>query len=132
MSPASAMPVCTSSYRRFTVVPGVVLGEVRLLAFLLPQPASAQVGAFEDLASESGQRHTFADEAEWLADHGITRGCNPPKNDRFCPDQPVTRGQMAAFLTRTLHLPKGDVVFSDTAGHIFEADIAALASAGVT
>ncbi len=34
---------------------------------------------------------------EWLADRGITRGCG---DTRFCPDDPVTRGQMAAFLHR--------------------------------
>jgi hypothetical protein len=37
-----------------------------------------------------------------LATAGVTLGCNPPANDRFCPDQPVTRGQMAAFLVRAL------------------------------
>ena len=35
-----------------------------------------------------------------LANAGVTRGCNPPRNDRFCPDDYVTRGQMAAFLVR--------------------------------
>ena len=39
-----------------------------------------------------------------LGTAGITRGCNPPTNDRFCPDSFVTRGQMAAFLTRALRL----------------------------
>ena len=34
----------------------------------------------------------------------ITRGCNPPFNDNFCPDDYVTRGQMAAFLVRALDL----------------------------
>ncbi|MFS8494914.1 MAG: S-layer homology domain-containing protein, partial [Actinomycetes bacterium] len=76
--------------------------------------------------------HLFYEAVSWLADQGITRGCNPPRNDRFCPDQPVTRGQMAAFLVRALRLPKGDVVFADTKGHLFEADIAALAAAGIT
>ncbi|VAV92897.1 hypothetical protein MNBD_ACTINO02-2304 [hydrothermal vent metagenome] len=33
---------------------------------------------------------------------GITLGCNPPDNDRFCPDNVVTREQMAAFLQRAL------------------------------
>src|SRR5690606_1831895 len=32
----------------------------------------------------------------------ISRGCNPPRNDRFCPDDYVTRRQMAAFLHRAL------------------------------
>ena len=30
----------------------------------------------------------------------ITVGCNPPANDRFCPNDHVTRGQMAAFFKR--------------------------------
>ncbi|MFP3915765.1 MAG: S8 family serine peptidase, partial [Actinomycetota bacterium] len=30
----------------------------------------------------------FHDDIAWLAGAGITRGCNPPVNDRFCPDDP--------------------------------------------
>lgn len=37
-----------------------------------------------------------------LATSGITRGCNPPANDRFCPDNRLTRGQIAAFIARAL------------------------------
>ncbi len=44
----------------------------------------------------------FRDDIERLAAAGITKGCNPPVNDRFCPEDPVTRGQMAAFLVRAL------------------------------
>jgi hypothetical protein len=75
----------------------------------------------------------FVADIEWLADAGITKGCNPPVNDRFCPDQAVTRGQMAAFLDRALELPQptgGDIVDDD--GSVFEADIEGLAAAGVT
>ena len=36
-----------------------------------------------------------------VARAGITLGCNPPQNDRFCPTSFVTRGQMAAFLLRS-------------------------------
>ena len=32
----------------------------------------------------------------------MTLGCNPPNNNRFCPDDYVTRGQMAAFLKRAI------------------------------
>lgn len=69
-----------------------------------------------------------------LAEAGITRGCNPPANDRFCPKDPVTREQMASFLVRALELPAGTVVFTDTdAGDpIHRSDIAALAEAGIT
>lgn len=58
----------------------------------------------------TGGRGTFTDDddsifesdIEWLAATGITKGCDPPSNTRFCPDQKVTRGQMAAFLHRAL------------------------------
>ena len=76
--------------------------------------------------------HIFAADIAALADAGITRGCNPPRNDRFCPDDRVTRGQMAAFLVRALKLPKGKASFKDTAGHVFAADVASLADAGIT
>jgi poly-gamma-glutamate synthesis protein (capsule biosynthesis protein) len=39
-----------------------------------------------------------------LAAAGITRGCNPPLNDRFCPDDPLRRDHTASFLARALGL----------------------------
>src|SRR5690606_4220655 len=77
-------------------------------------------------------RHHFEADIAALGTAGITRGCNPPDNTLFCPDDPVTRGQMAPFLTRPLDLAAGTEVFADTARHHFEADIAALAAAGIT
>ncbi len=44
----------------------------------------------------------FEDSINRVAQAGITRGCNPPANDLFCPSGTVTRGQMAAFLVRAL------------------------------
>jgi hypothetical protein len=44
--------------------------------------------------------HIFEGAVSRLAHAGITVGCNPPTNNRFCPDDEVTRGQMAAFLVR--------------------------------
>ncbi|MGF1665932.1 MAG: S-layer homology domain-containing protein [Acidimicrobiia bacterium] len=75
----------------------------------------------------------FVADIEWLADTGITRGCNPPTNDRFCPEDSVTRGQMAAFLSRAFGLTdSGNITFADTAGDVFRADIARLAAARIT
>jgi endoglucanase len=75
----------------------------------------------------------FEDDIEWLASVGVTRGCNPPVNDQFCPDDPVTRGEMAAFLNRLLGLPAADAHgFVDTEGSVFNDDIARLAAAGIT
>ena len=66
----------------------------------------------------------------WLYNAGITKGCS---DERFCPEDPVTRGQMAAFLNRALHLaPSATDYFSDDNASIFEADINALAAAGIT
>ncbi|MGF1664762.1 MAG: fibronectin type III domain-containing protein [Acidimicrobiia bacterium] len=62
-------------------------------------PATVTTGTrFTDVEGS----HLFSADIEWLASTGITRGCNPPANDRFCPEDPVTRGQMAAFLNRAL------------------------------
>ena len=49
--------------------------------------------------------HRFANEIVWLAESGITVGCGP---FAYCPDSPVTRGQMASFLTRALGLEVPD------------------------
>ena len=48
--------------------------------------------------------HLFENAIDKLGTAGVTKGCNPPVNDRFCPNDHVTRGQMAAFLTRALGL----------------------------
>ena len=70
---------------------------------------------------------------ERFAELGITLGCNPPVNDRYCPDTTVTRGQMAAFLNRAFALPASTTnFFVDDNGSTFEADINAIADAGIT
>jgi hypothetical protein len=78
--------------------------------------------------------NTFEVDIEWLADQGITKGCNPPDNTLYCPDDFVSRGQMAAFMVRALDYTDdgGGDLFTDDDGNTFEADIDKLASAGVT
>jgi subtilisin family serine protease len=69
----------------------------------------------------------------WMSAKGITRGCNPPANNWYCPNGSVTRDQMAAFLTRALDLaPTSTDYFTDDDGSIFEPDINSLAAAGIT
>lgn len=78
--------------------------------------------------------HTFRADVEWLAAADITRGCNPPANTMFCPDDPVTRGQIAAFFVRALDLKdagSGDL-FDDDNESTFETEIDKLAAAGIT
>jgi hypothetical protein len=77
--------------------------------------------------------NVFSADVAWLAAEGITVGCNPPWGDLFCPEDEVTRGQMAAFLVRALDLPAaGGDPFWDDDGSVFEADIERLAAAGIT
>ena len=67
-----------------------------------------------------------------VAAAGITIGCNPPTNDRYCPGDLVKRDQMAAFLVRALDLTEQlDDPFTDDAG-TFEDDIEKLAASGIT
>jgi hypothetical protein len=54
----------------------------------------------------------FHNDIAWLADAGVTKGCNPPANDEFCPGSSVTREQMAAFMRR---LAENKVVDAATA-----------------
>ena len=42
----------------------------------------------------------FVNAINSIAVEGITLGCNPPANDRYCPDDITSRGQMAGFFTR--------------------------------
>ena len=59
-----------------------------------PAPAAA---SFSDVPAG----HPFFQFVEALAKSGITGGCG---NGSFCPDQPLTRGQMAVFLAKGLGL----------------------------
>ena len=83
--------------RTFTIsVRWLTIGlAVLLVALVLPAVAIAAGGSFTD-----DDTSIFEADIEWLADSGVTRGCNPPANDRFCPEEYVTRGQMAAFMRR--------------------------------
>ena len=62
-----------------------------------PVPGPTFDGRFSD---DDGNVHEA--NIETIAGLGITLGCNPPDNDRYCPSRPVTRAQMAAFLGRAL------------------------------
>lgn len=102
-----------------------------LQAQAVPPPPIAEPpprSGFWDVPDDS----VFAADVEWLGTAEITRGCNAPWNDLFCPEDPVTRGQMAAFLVRALDLPAGEHAFSDVADSGFASEIGALVAAGVT
>lgn len=72
----------------------------------------------------------FVDNIVAIYEAGITLGCT---EGEYCPEDPVSRAQMASFLDRAFGLPETDQVgvFSDAAGVHAEA-IDRLAAAGIT
>ena len=68
-----------------------------LLALTLTLAAALPPGG--TFVDDNGNPHEPNIEA--LAAAAITTGCAP---NRFCPSAPVTRGEMAVFLTRALDL----------------------------
>ena len=73
--------------RRFALLLGVALS-------LLTTSAVAQnCDGFTDVLASS----PFCPDVTWLATYGVTKGCAP---SQFCPNQSVTRLQMAAFMHR--------------------------------
>jgi len=80
--------------------------------------------------------HPFFGYVEILAANGVTGGCQP---SYYCPDNPVTRAQMAVFLLKAKlgsgHVPPAatGTVFSDVPANAFAAAwIEELASSGIT
>ena len=53
-----------------------------------------------ELIAQTPNNSIFERDIDCLATAGVTKGCNPPDNTRYCPTGYVTRGQMAAFLHR--------------------------------
>ena len=115
-----------------------LLGLVVALFLSIMPVAGAQVA---DDSGESIEQQAFTDTAgsvfqgaiDELAARGITFGCNPPANTRFCPDNPVTRGQMAIFIVRAFNLgPASADYFSDDNGKVYEDAANRLRQAGLT
>lgn len=104
----------------------------QMAAFLVRALGYTDDGGGDLFTDDDGT--TFELDIDKLAAAGVTRGCNPPVNDHFCPDAAVTREQMAAFLVRALGLTDdgGGNTFIDDDNSVFENDIAKLATAGIT
>ena len=66
-----------------------------VVVMLLAVPVAAIASApFRDVPETS----THAASIQWAVDNGITLGCGD--GTKYCPDQPVTRAQMATFMYR--------------------------------
>lgn len=107
--------------------PGGTVTRGEMAAFLVRMfalPPSAT-----DFFTDDG-RSIFESDINALAASGITGGCGA---GRYCPDAPVTREQMAAFLVRATGAPEtGADYFLDDERSQFEAMINRSAAAGLT
>ena len=116
-------------------LPMVALAVVVLASvYLSPVPGAA---AAQESLPPGG---TFVDDdglaeegyIEAIAAIGVTLGCNPPANDRFCPGRTLARSDMATFLVRALNVPATAADFFVDDGGVHEPSINALAQAGIT
>ena len=95
------------------------------------EPAGPRRAGFADV--DPGSVHASSIEALFAS--GVTVGCATEEPLRFCPDDAVTRAQMATFLARALGLevPEVSAGFGDVdPGSVHASSIEALFASGVT
>ena len=107
--------------------PGLMVSRAEMASFLaraLILPPATADHFWDD------EEPVHQDAINRVADAGITLGCG---QGRYCPNDPVTRAEMASFLSRALKLPSSTVDhFWDDNGSIHEADINRVADARIT
>lgn len=93
-------------------------------AVVMPASAGAS-STFVDVQSDG-----YGPALDVLAEEGVLSGCG---DDRFCPDEELTRGQMATLIATALDLSdEGSGYFGDVDGTEHAQGINMLAAAGVT
>lgn len=101
------------------------------LALFVPAEQAEAVHLQGTFVDDNQSPHQNGIEA--VAALNITQGCNPPTNNRFCPNRDMTRAEAATFIARALHLPDdGNDYFTDDNGHVLEGGINRIAAAGIT
>lgn len=68
---------------------------VSVIVLILPIAAAAGTSLFDDVPDSN----IFVDDINWLKTNDITKGCNEAGTE-FCPEAPVLRQEMAAFMHR--------------------------------
>lgn len=113
---------------RKTVLIAVLSG---LVGALVAVPVAVYAShSFNDVPNTN----TFHADIAWLKESGVTKGCNPPSNTQFCPDDNVTREQMAAFMRRLaqyMGAEDGTPARADTVDGKHAADLTVVAAADI-
>ena len=105
------------------------VSRAEMAAFLVRALALPPIYGIQPYGDDDG--HALEAEIAILYANGVTNGCALL---RYCPDEAVSRGEMAAFLARAFRLPAAasEGTFDDVKGHFFEEEIGALAASGIT
>lgn len=114
---------------------GMAIGIVMIATLATSTTAVAAIQGSGTFIDDDGNIHEPNIEA--IAGAGITLGCNPPLNDRFCPADPVSRAEMAAMLIRAMgetgNLPPYQRLFTDVPeGQWYTGFVERAAQLGVT
>lgn len=118
--------------RKIMFCPGRPVSRGEVAAFLaralkLPAPLA------DHFTDDNGS--TFETNINQIAEAGITKGCNPPDNTRFCPERSLTRAEMATMLVRSFPdlIPDSwPDAFVDDDSSVHETAINQIAAAGLT
>ena len=114
-------------FRRVTILSGLVLAALILMG---STPSIADLPPGGTFVDDDGSTHEGSIEAIFA--EGITFGCDD-RGIFFCPNESVTRGQMAAFLDRAIGFPgTSDDFFGDDNSSTFENSINKIAASGIT
>ena len=106
---------------------GSVFGTTIALAGRQSEPDWQPIPAFPLVDARFS---SFEADIEWAYGAGITTGCSA---ERYCVNDPVTRGQMATFLARALNLPEAQFdYFDDDDGTTHEENTNRIFEAGIT
>ena len=125
----------TTGYPDGTYRPGQPVTQAHMAVFLVRalglEPVENPAGRFGDVAAEAW----YAGHVERIAERAITVGCSTD-GTLYCPQDPVTRAQMALLLQRAFDLPEADVdepSFDDVADdHYAFAAVESVKAAGIT
>lgn len=90
-------------------------------------PSLAAVDSYVDDNNTRFEAYIEAARAE-----GLIVGCNPPTNNRICPEDPMTRGEMIVILARAVGLsPRSSEMYVTKVGQLGGLAIRALEAAGI-
>ncbi len=124
---AGIIEPCNSTEALFCPDEPVTRADMAIFLFKALSLDPDPLGRFADTID-----HTYELQIAAIAGEGITFGCDREQT-LFCPDDVVTRAQMASFLVRAFALPSdSSVTFADVEDNVHEAAIEAVAAAGIT